>query len=165
MKNIKSLVQAAVIGAIYAALTLAFAPISFGHNIFQCRIAEALTILPYFTPAAIPGLFVGCIVANIIGGFGIVDIIFGSLTTLIAAILSYKLRHHKLLVPFPPVILNAIIVGSYLYYIFLGISEMNIQSIGIFGVMGWVALGEILACYVLGYPLLLILEKYRKIFE
>jgi uncharacterized membrane protein len=165
MKNIRFLVQAATIGAIYAALTLAFAPISFGHNIFQLRISEALTILPYFTPAAIPGLFVGCIVANIIGGFGILDIVFGSLATLGAALLSYKLRKYKILVPVPPVILNAIIVGSYLYYIFLRIAEMNIQSIGIIGVMGWVGLGEILACYALGYPLLLLLERYRKIFE
>jgi len=165
MKKTKFLVQAAAIGGIYAALTLAFQPISFGHNIFQLRIAEALTVLPYFTPAAIPGLFVGCIVANMIGGFGILDIVFGSLATLLAAILSFKLRRNKVLVPLPPVIFNTIIVGAYLYYILLGISEMNIQSIGMIGVMGWVCLGEVLACYVLGYPLLRLLERYERIFK
>lgn len=162
MKNTKFLVQAAVIGAIYAALTIAFAPISFGHNIFQFRISEALTILPIFTTAAIPGLFIGCIVANIIGGFGILDIVFGSLATLLAALCSYWLRKHKLLVPLPPIVFNALIVGSYLYYIFLSIPEINV-SLPV--IMGWVALGEILACYGLGYPLMTILERYKdKIF-
>lgn len=163
MKSTKFLVQAAIIGAIYAVLTIAFYPISFGHNIFQFRIAEALTVLPAFTPAAIPGLFVGCIVSNIIGGFGILDIVFGSLATLTAAFLSYKLRHKKWLVPIPPIVLNALIVGTYLYYIFLRIPDMNVT---LPAVMGWVALGQIGACYGLGYPLMILLEKYQgKIFK
>lgn len=163
MKSTKFLVQAAVIGAIYAVLTLIFAPISFGHEIFQLRISEALTILPYFTPAAIPGLFVGCIVSNMIGGFGILDIVFGSLATLAAAFLSYLLRKHKILIPLPPIVLNALIVGTYLYYIFL--SNPQSPHVPLPAMMGWVGLGEVAACYILGYPLLLILEKYKKIFQ
>ncbi len=93
MKNKSTLflVQAALIGAIYVVLTLVFAPFSYGE--VQVRISEALTILPYFTPAAIPGLFVGCIIANILGGCIPVDIIFGSIATLLGAVFTYKLRN------------------------------------------------------------------------
>ncbi|HAA24931.1 MAG TPA: transporter, partial [Ruminiclostridium sp.] len=74
-KGIAFIVQAALIAALYTALTLMFIPISFGHNIFQFRIAEALTVLPALVPSSIPGLFIGCLVSNMIGGFGPVDII------------------------------------------------------------------------------------------
>ena len=87
-KNTMFLVQAAAIGAIYVVLTLLFAPLSYGE--VQVRFSEALTILPYFTPAAIPGLFVGCILSNLLGGAIPVDIIFGSIATLIGAIFTYK---------------------------------------------------------------------------
>ena len=83
--------QAAMIAAIYVVLTYVFAPFSFGE--VQIRIAEALTILPVFTPAAIPGLFVGCIVGNILGGAILPDIIFGSIATLIGAFFTYQLRN------------------------------------------------------------------------
>ena len=89
MKKTVFLMQASLIAAIYAAITIALAPISYGQ--IQVRVAEALTILPAFTPAAIPGLFVGCIVANLYGGGGIIDVVFGSLATLMAAYLSYKM--------------------------------------------------------------------------
>ena len=85
-KRTRFIVEAAILAAIYAVITIILAPISYGQ--IQVRISEALTILPYFTPAAIPGLFVGCIVSNIFGGGGLIDIVFGSLATLIAAILS-----------------------------------------------------------------------------
>ena len=82
--------QAAIIAAIYVALTRVFAPISFRE--IQVRIAEALTILPVFTPAAIPGLFVGCILGNLLGGALIPDVVFGSLATLIGAVFTWMLR-------------------------------------------------------------------------
>ena len=85
MTRTKYLTHAAIIAAVYVVLTIIFAPISYGQ--VQVRISEALTVLPYFTPAAIPGLFIGCIIANIYGGAGIIDIIFGSLATLFAAFL------------------------------------------------------------------------------
>ena len=148
-KSIKFITTSAVIGAIYAILSIAFAPISYG--LFQVRIAEALTVLPAFTPAAIPGLFVGCVIANVIGGNGPLDIIFGSLATLVAAILSYKMPK-KYLVPLPPVLVNAVILGILLSYIL---------KISAFIAIGWVTLGQIVACYGIGYPLLIQLEKYK----
>lgn len=141
--------EAAVIAAIYAAMTILLAPISSG--MVQIRISEALTILPFFTLAAIPGLFVGCLISNVIVGNGLIDIIFGSLATLIAAFLSYKMPK-SYLVPLPPIIINALVVGTTLHFLF----EVNI-----FTAMGWVALGQVIACYGLGYPLLLQLKKYK----
>jgi len=154
IKPVRFLTEAAVIGAMYAVLSLVFAPISSG--LFQVRIAEALTILPMFTPAAIPGLFVGCIIANIIGGNGPVDIILGSLATLAAAFLSGRMPK-RYLVPIPPIIINAIVVGFILNYVL---------KVPLAAAMLWVALGQTVACYGLGYPLITQLEKYRdKIFK
>jgi len=155
-KNILFIVQAAIIAALYTVLTIIFMPISFGHNIFQIRVAEILTILPALLPASIPGLFVGCIVSNIIGGFGPIDIIFGSIATLLAAFLSRCLRKYPVLVPLPPLVLNALIVGTYLKYLYMKDIPLAIS-------MGWVALGELVSCYLLGLPLLLFLQK-KKIF-
>ena len=117
MKNKKALfiTQAAVIAALYVVLVVIFNYISFGP--IQFRVAEALTILPYFTPAAIPGLFIGCILANVIGGAVIWDIIFGSIATLIGAVFTYLLRKKsKFLAPLPPVLGNTIIVPWVLKY-------------------------------------------------
>lgn len=144
------LVHGAFIAALYAVLTIAFAPLSYGQ--IQVRFAEALTILPFFTPAAIPGLFVGCIVANFISPSGMLDVIFGSAATLIAAYLSYKMPA-KWMVPLPPVIINGIMIGYLLNYLY---------QLPLFVTMGWVSLGQLISCYLIGYPLLLLLEKYRE---
>jgi len=146
--------QAAVIAAIYVVLTIVFLPLSFGE--VQVRFAEALTILPYFTPAAIPGLFVGCIIANILGGAILPDIIFGSLATLIGALFSYVLRKNKFLVPLPPILANALVVPFVLYYgygIDLPIPIMMLT----------VGIGEIISCGIMGMILLFSLKKYRHI--
>ena len=153
MSRTKYLTQAAIIAAVYVIITMIFAPISYGQ--IQVRISEALTILPFFTPAAIPGLFVGCLLANIFGGEGPLDIIFGSLATFLAAYLSYKMPR-RYLVPAPPVIINAIVIGFVLYF------AINVPLVM---TMGWVGLGQLIACYGIGYPLMLILERYEhKIF-
>lgn len=112
--SVKFITQAAVIAAIYVVLVVIFNYISFGP--VQFRIAEALTILPYFTPAAIPGLFVGCIIANILGGAIVWDVVFGSIATLIGAIGTYLLRKHKWLAPVPPIVANTIIVPFVLKF-------------------------------------------------
>ena len=146
MKNtdpkVQRLTQGAVIAALYVVLTLVFAPISFGP--IQLRIAEALCILPMFTPAAIPGLFIGCMLANLIGGGVILDVIFGSLATLIGAVFGYLLRKNRWLVPLPAVIANALIVPFVLKYgygvVDTAIPVLMVQILG----------GEILGCYVLG---------------
>ena len=106
----KKVVIAAMIAAIYAVLTIVLAPISYGP--IQVRLSEALTVLPALTPRGIPGVFVGCIVANIISPYGLVDLVLGSLATLIAAIASYKLKDHPWLVPLPPVISPQYIFGA-----------------------------------------------------
>lgn len=151
----KYILQAAIIAAIYAVLTIVLSPISYGP--MQVRVSEALTILPALTPAGVPGLFIGCLVSNFLGPYGIVDVICGSAATLLAAILTYKLRKKPWLAPLPPVVANGIIIGAELHYAY-GVP-------GLWACMGWVAIGELLACYVLGYPLLKLLKRYKGIFQ
>lgn len=158
MKNQKVLLiaQAALIGAIYVVVTMVFAPFGFGG--IQVRISEALTILPFFTPAAIPGLFVGCLIANLLAGAIPADVIFGSLATLIGAFGSYALRKHMWLVPLPPIVVNTLVVPLVLYY---GYGE----NLPIWLMRLTVGAGEILSCGVLGMVLLFALRRYQnKIF-
>lgn len=153
-RNLRFWIQAAVIAAVYAALTMALSPFSYG--LMQVRVSEALTVLPFFTPAAIPGLFIGCLISNTLTG-NIVDIIFGSFATLLAAYTSWLLRKYPMLVPLPPVLFNAVIVGAVLYYAY-GVGAP------LWSCMIWVGAGQLLACYVLGYPLLKYFRKRQNIF-
>lgn len=157
-KRILFMTHAAMIAAIYVVLTVLFRPFSFGE--IQVRIAEALTILPFFTPAAIPGLFVGCFIGNIIGGAILPDIIFGSLATLIGASFTYLLRRQsKYLAPLPPIIANIVIVPLVLRYAY-GI------TLPIPFLMFTVGVGEIISCGVLGMIVLSALQKHQyKIFK
>ena len=147
MKTLKQnkvlfIAQAAIIAAIYVVLTVAGASFSYGE--VQVRISEALTILPVFTPAAIPGLFIGCLLSNILGGCILPDIIFGSLATLIGAIFTWMLRDKsKFLAPLPPIIANVIVVPfvlRYGYQVPLPIPFMMLT----------VGIGEVISCGVLG---------------
>lgn len=152
-QSVLFLAQGAMIAAIYVVLTLVFAPFSYGE--VQVRISEALTILPLFTPAAIPGLFVGCLISNILGGCVLPDIIFGSLATLIGAIGTYMLRRqNKFLAPLPPIIANALIVPFVLRYAYQ-------VPIPIPFMMLTVGIGEVISCGVLGMILHTALNKYR----
>ncbi len=157
-RNIRRLTVAAMIAAVYLVLTMLFYITSFQP--MQSRLAEALTVLPYFTPVAIPGLFVGCILANILGGNGIWDVVIGSLSSLLAAYLTYKLTYNKpkrkWLAPLPAIVINAVSVGIML-------SVLN--KLPLFATILSVGLGQILACYVLGFPLLLLIERTRKLNE
>lgn len=145
-------VQAAVIGSLYAALTLLLSPISYG--LMQVRLSEALTVLAMFTPAAIPGLTVGCFFANFLGPNGIFDAVLGSFATMLGAFGTYKLRHKFYLAPLPTVVSNAVIIGLMLHYVY-GIPLSPIYCIL------WVGLGECIACYVAGLPLARFLQKRR----
>ena len=147
MSKIRYLVEAAIIAAMYAVLTI-FIPGGSGQ--IQVRVSEALTVLAFFTPAAVPGLFVGCFVANYVIGVGIYDLIFGSLATLLAAYLTSKMPV-KYLAPLPPVIINAVVV-AFIWKL--------MGNLPILVTMGFVALGEVIACYGLGYLLILFLEKH-----
>ena len=134
--------EGAVIAELYVVLTLVFAPISFGP--VQVRIAEALAILPLFTPAAVPGLFVGCLIANFMGEGVIWDVIFGSLATLIGAWGGYKLRANRWLVPVPTIISNTLIIPFVLRYAY-GVDDMAIPLL-----MLSIFAGEVIGCYILG---------------
>lgn len=146
--------RAAAIAAIYVVLVLIFNYWSFGP--IQFRIAEALTILPYFTSAAIPGLFIGCLIANITGGAVIWDIVFGSLATLIGAVGTRLLRKKKWLAPLPPIIANTLIVPFVLKYAYGSDGMLPV-------LMGSIGLSELVVCGVFGMLLLFALNKYRHI--
>ena len=160
-KRVLYLTEGAAIAAIYVVLCQIFAPISFRD--VQVRIAEGLTILPFFTPAAIPGLFVGCVLGNLLGGAIPIDIIFGSLATLIGALGTWAIgrwirRKHpashrmKFLLPVPPILANALIIPFILYYGYGITVPIPIQ-------IATVGAGEILSCGVIGMIILFALEK------
>ena len=140
-KKLLYMAQGALIAALYVVLTMIFAPISFSQ--VQVRIAEALTILPVFTPAAIPGLFIGCLLGNALGGAVIVDVIAGSIATLIGAIGTRMLRKTPYLAVLPPIIANALIVPfvlRYAYQVELPIPFMMLTVAGILGLILYFAL-------------------------
>ncbi len=150
--NVRFLCETGIIAAIYAVLTLALAPISFGA--MQVRISEALCILPFFTPAGIPGLFIGCVLSNLLGSpLGLMDIIVGSLATLLAALAASKVKN-RWLVPLPSVVANAFLV-AWVLHAMLGLPYwLNVLYVGI---------GQGIACYGIGMPLLFLLERNRKV--
>ncbi|MDD4493420.1 MAG: QueT transporter family protein [Eubacteriales bacterium] len=153
MSKTKYLTQAAIIAALYIALT--FVPYLLSYGLLQIRISEALTVLPAFTPAAIPGLFVGCLISNLLGPNGTIDVLAGSAATLLAAILSRRIKN-KWLVPFPPVLINAVVVGYVLNQVYN--EPLLIAMLAIFA-------GQAVACYGLGIPLYILLDRNRnKIF-
>ncbi|MFQ9511156.1 MAG: QueT transporter family protein [Lachnospiraceae bacterium] len=153
-KKVYILAYGAMIAAIYVALTVPFQPIAFGP--IQFRVSEVLCILPFFTPAAIPGLFIGCLLSNFLCGAVIYDVIFGSMATLIGAILSWYLRRWKYAVSIPPIIANMLIVPWVLRYAY-GAED------AIWFMMITVGIGEILAIGVLGNGLLYLLSKNKKV--
>ena len=129
--------------------------IGLASGVIQVRISEALTTLPYFTPAAIPGLFVGCLIANILGGGVVLDVIFGSLATLIGAALGYLLRKNRWLVPIPTVVANTLIIPLVLRYGYGIDIPYYLQAL-------YIAAGEIAGSYILGELLGALLMKHRK---
>lgn len=151
--NTLELAHAGIIAALYVVLTLAFAPVSFGS--VQLRVAEALTILPLFTSAAVPGLFVGCLIANILGGAVLWDILFGSLATLIGAYFSYKLRGSRWLVPIPAIVSNTVIIPFVFKYAYGVDLPIVLQMLYIF-------MGEVGGCFILGELLASLLMPYRE---
>ena len=147
--------QAAMIAAIYVVLTVIFAPISFGQ--IQFRVSEALVVLPVFTPAAIPGLFIGCLIGNILGGAILPDIIIGSIATLIGAVFTWMLRRRsRFLAPLPPILANALLVPFVLYYGYQIIIPIPLQMLT-------VGLGEVLSCGVLGMIVYAVMDKYKAV--
>ncbi len=157
MKRTKTITQAAITAALYVVLTFIANTLGLASGAIQIRLSEALTILPFFTPAAIPGLFIGCLISNILVGGVIWDIIFGSLATLIGAIGTYYLRKYKWLAPLPPIISNAVIVPFVLIFAY-GVEEAFLYLVFTVGA------GEVISAGVLGMILLKSLEKHKDIF-
>lgn len=157
MKNTKVLflTQAGLIAAVYVVLVVLLQAFSFGQ--VQIRVAEMLTILPVFTPAAVPGLFLGCIIGNVLGGAVLPDIICGSLATLAGAFFTYKLRNRSLFIAcLPPIAANILVVPfvlKYAYGIHLPIPFMMLT----------VGIGEVIGCGVLGVALGKVLMRYKRV--
>ena len=146
---IHRIVYSAAIAALYAALTMVMAPISFGP--VQFRVAEAMTLLPFFMPEAVPGLFIGCLFANFLGGFGLIDVVLGSAATLAAAWLMLKSRNIWL-AALPPVVINALVVGGYVAVI----TETPILIS-----MLYIGASQAVICFGLGIPLCRLLNRSR----
>ncbi len=150
------LVEGAMIASLYVVLTYICNFFGLANGVIQVRLSEALTILPFFTPAAIPGLTIGCLLSNILTGCALPDIIFGTLATLLGAFGSYYLRNFKYLVALPPILANIIIVPIVLQKAY-GITD------SLPFLMATVGAGEIISAGILGTILLLALIPYRNV--
>lgn len=153
-KKVLFITQAAMIAALYVVLTLLANALGLANYAIQVRFSEALTILPFFTSAAIPGLWAGCVLSNLLTGCMPLDIVFGSLATLIGAFGTYALRKHKWAAPLPPIAANTMIVPFILAYVykFDGSVPYFMLTVGA---------GEVISCGILGMILLGVLNKYR----
>lgn len=160
-KKVLFLTQAAMIAALYVVLTFVANAFGMASGAIQVRLSEMLIILPAFTPAAIPGLFIGCFLSNLLTGCCILDIVMGSVATLIGALGAYLLRRWKWLVPVPNVIANSLIVPYVLTSPYgYGLTDAWWYLIVTVGI------GEIISCMVLGMVLYFALKKYgNKIFS
>ena len=156
-KNVLFVTQAAMIAAIYVILTYLAAALGISSGIIQVRFSEALTILPFFTPAAIPGVFIGCLVSNFLTGACLLDVILGSLTTLVAAVISYKMRKYKYAVCIPPILANTLVIPWILRYGY-GMTDDFIPFM-----MLTVGIGEVISCGILGCALLVALNRYKNV--
>lgn len=153
-KKVLFIVHAALIAALYVVLTLSANFFGLANYAIQVRFSEALTILPFFTTAAIPGLGIGCLLSNILTGCALPDIIFGTVATLIGAVFTRILRKNKWLAPLPPIIANTVIIPFVLLYAY-GVKPLWFSFLT-------VGIGEIISCGILGLLLLNALLRYRK---
>lgn len=156
-KKVLFITEAAMIAALYVILTYLAAALGISSGMIQVRFSEALTILPYFTPVAVPGVFIGCLISNVLTGACLWDIIFGSLTTLVAAIISYKIRKFKYAVCIPPIIGNTLVIPWVLRYGY-GMTDDTIPFM-----MLTVGIGEVISCGILGCALLSALYKHKNV--
>lgn len=145
--NVRTLALAGIIAALYIALTLLFAPISYGQ--IQFRVSEALTLLPVVSPASIPGLFIGCFISNIFGG-SVIDAVFGSLASLLAAILTRRFRQSLWLAALMPVVINAVVISLVLWHTSGLHPYISFLTVGA---------GQAVVCYLLGVPLVKLIQN------
>lgn len=152
--NVLFITQAAMVAALYVVLTFISNAFGLASGVIQIRISEALTILPYFTPVAIPGLFIGCLISNLLTGCAALDVIFGSLATLLGALGTHFLKRWKYLSPIPPILANTVIIPFVLTYVY------ELPG-GIPYFMLTVGMGEVISCGVFGLLLLSVLSKHK----
>ena len=149
----KYLAKGGIIAALYVVLTLLSSAVGLsGQNMIQFRLSEALTVLPYFTSAAIPGLAIGCLLANILTGSVVWDVIFGTLATLIGAVGTYLLRKHRYCASIPPILANTIVVPFVVYYCY-GLDQSLATystALALLITAACVLIGEFVCCGVLG---------------
>ncbi|MBO8126623.1 MAG: QueT transporter family protein [Firmicutes bacterium] len=148
MRDSKSLIRAAIIAALYVILIWLLAPVSFGP--IQFRVAEALTLLPMLYPEAIPGLYIGVLLGNLLGGLGLWDIFGGSLVTLLAAYVTWRYRRKPIIAYLSPVVFNAFLISIYLHYIYTLPYWYMVFSIGA---------SEAVVVFLLGVPLVKLLKN------
>ncbi len=154
-KKVLLITQAAVIAALYVVLTVIAAGFNLASGAIQVRFSEALCVLPYFTPAAIPGVVIGCFISNIVTGCALPDIIFGTLATLIGAVGTHLLKKNRYLCTIPPVVSNAVIIPfvlTYAYHIPGGIPFFMLT----------VGAGEVISCVILGSILISMLIPFKE---
>ncbi len=165
MRNRKVLfiVQAAMVAAIYVVITMFVSAFQLASGAIQVRLSEALTVLPYFTTAAVPGLAVGCLLANFLTGAALPDIIFGSMATLLGAVGTCLLRGHKRLCTLPPVAANVLIIPFVLRYAYGLAIEFHGADVSIPFYMLTVGAGEVICCCILGTILINALAKVRNV--
>lgn len=154
--SVRQLSTAAVIAALYAALSLFSSVFGIAYGPIQCRFSEALTVLPFFLPEAIPGLFIGCLVTNLMSTVGPLDMVLGSMATLLAAMWTARMPN-RWLAPLPPVICNGVIVGGMLAWYETGFGT-HFRTLFAYHTVT-VAIGEAVACYGLGLLLLTSLPR------
>ncbi len=151
--NVRSLVFSAMVAALYVALTMVVGQV--GFSVIQFRPSEALTLLPFLFPQATWGLFIGCIIANTASAFGWLDIVFGSLATLLAAYLTSKCKN-RFVAAIPPVVINSVVVGGLIVIGTPGAGWISWPANALS-----IAICEGLTCFLLGIPLLYVLEKLK----
>ncbi len=163
--SVRKLAMCAVVAAVYAVLTMVLAPISYGE--VQLRVSEALCILPFFFPYTAWGLFIGCVIANLLSPIGMLDVVFGSLATLLAAMCTAGIGRTgrgwaaSILACLMPVLFNAVIIGAEITVTSVA-EPLSAAGLASFGVSAmWVGLGEAVVLFVIGLPLVRILENQR----
>lgn len=162
-KKLYFITQAAMIAAIYIVMTIFISTFNLASGTIQVRISEALTVLPFFTPAAVPGLFIGCLLSNLLTGAMLPDVIFGSLATLLGAMGSYALRKHSFLVTLPPVIANMAIIPFVLRYAYGITFVVHGIDVSIPFQALTVGAGEVVTCCIMGTILIKALTPYRHV--
>ena len=155
MNHTQRLTRGGLIAALYVALTFFSSLLGISRGVIQCRLSAALCVLPVFLPEAVPGLFVGCLLATLVTGAPLLDILFGSLATLLGAVGAYLLRRFPLFTPLPTVLANAAIIPPLLVFAY-GVPE------GYWFCLITVTAGELISAYALGLFLYFTLKKRSK---